>query len=70
MFSKQPDRAVPALRDVTFTADDLDRTIAHYRRINAAERGIARVIDEVVTDSERELGRLPAGAQGPHFPTD
>jgi hypothetical protein len=35
MFSKQ---AAFDEAEVRFTAEDLDRTIAHYRRLNATER--------------------------------
>ena len=67
MFSKP---ANPDDAHVTFTADDLNRTIAHYRRVNAAEPKVAAVVDEAAADGHAEYGRLPAGAQGPHSPTD
>jgi hypothetical protein len=65
--SKPADRAAA---EATFTADDLDRTIAHYRRVNAAARKVAAVLEEAAAERGPEYGRLPAGSQGPHSPTD
>jgi hypothetical protein len=67
MFS---DQAARDEAEATFTADDLDRTIAHYRRLNAAARKLASSVDEAAAECRPDYGRLPAGAQGPHSPTD
>ena len=54
----------------TFTADDLNQLIAQYRRLNAAERNVAAIIEETAAEWSPEYGRLPVGVQGPHSPTD
>jgi hypothetical protein len=60
--------SVPRGADVTFTAQDLDRTIADYKRV--ARKTLARPADETIHHLDGEYGRLPAGSQGPHSPTD
>jgi hypothetical protein len=67
MFSKQ---AAFDEAEVRFTAEDLDRTIAHYRRLNATERKIAAAVAEAAVECNPEYGRLPAGVHGPRSPTD
>ena len=57
-------------RAVTFTAHDLDQTIELYRRIGASQKRVAQIIEETVDEGEADFGRLPAGSQGPHSPTD
>ena len=61
--------SMTAAVDPAFTADDLNQLIVQYRRLNAAERNVAAVIDEAAEWSP-DYGRLPIGAQGPHSPTD
>ena len=67
MFSNQ---AALDQAEVRFTAEDLDRTIAHYRRVNAAERKIAAALTEAAVECNPEYGRLPAGVHGPRSPSD
>ncbi len=60
-----------APRDVDFTAQDLNDTIARHRRMSAQETRIARVIDDIDEyASAANYGRLQPGAQGPSSPTD
>ncbi|HEX2727767.1 MAG TPA: hypothetical protein VHN20_18235 [Beijerinckiaceae bacterium] len=60
-----------APRDVEFTAKDLDDTIALHRRISRQETRLARAFDEMNEYAPgSDYGRLPAGVQGPHSPTD
>lgn len=58
------------LAEPTFTADDLNQVIAQYRRLNAAERNVAAIIEEAAAEPGPQYGRLPVGVQGPHSPTD
>jgi hypothetical protein len=71
MFLKAAKPSTSGSHDVEFTAADLNDTIALYRRMSAAENGIARAIDQSIEDKRPgDYGRLPPGAQGPHSPTD
>ena len=54
----------------TFTADDLNQLIALHRRLNAAEKNVAALTEEADAERGLQYGRLPAGVQGPHSPTD
>jgi hypothetical protein len=48
--------------------DDLDSIIAHYRRVSAAEKRLARTIDHSRT--ERQDNQPPTILHGPYSPTD
>jgi hypothetical protein len=67
MSSRKP-AVAPA--EPGFTADDLNQLIAQRRRLNAAEKNVAAIVEEAAAESSPGHGRLPLGAQGPHSPTD
>jgi hypothetical protein len=58
--------------EVTFTADDLNRTIDDYKGVSAAERASSsRVTDDVAAnDSDCDHGQLAARPQKHSRPTD
>ena len=71
MFLIPADPGAAAPRDVDVTAKDLNDTIALHRRISGQETRLARMFDEMNEYAPgSDYGRLPAGAQGPHSPTD
>ena len=68
---KAAKRLGAAPRDVEFTAQDLNDTIASYRRMSAQQTRIAHVLDGIDEyASGSDYGRLQPGAQGPNSPTD
>ena len=70
-MTKTAKRIGKAPGDVEFTAQDLNDTIARYRRMSAEETRLARVLDEINEyASGIAYGRLQPGAQGPDSPTD
>ena len=71
MFFEAPKPMAPGRDGVEFTAADLNKTIALYRRTSAAESRITKVINQSLEDARSEhYGRLPRNSQGPHSPTD
>jgi hypothetical protein len=48
--------------------DDLDSIIAHYRRVSAAEKKLARTTDRSATECQDN--QPPIVLHGPYSPTD
>jgi hypothetical protein len=57
--------------EVTFTADDLNRTVDDYKRVSAAEKAPSSRVNEVAAnDPDCDHGQLAARPQKHSRPTD
>jgi hypothetical protein len=62
------DTDIVTQRPAEHSDDDLDSIIAHYRRVSAAEKKLARTIDR--SAAERPNDQPPTVRHGPYSPTD
>ena len=57
-------------REIIFAPDDLEYTIAGEKRVANFEVKLLKAVEAVEAEFDGDFGRLPAGTQGPHSPTD